>query len=79
MAPARTPPVPAPTVCIPVNAQDLEKIPDTFRGTVYETVSYTVEHYYKANPKDLREIEARSPENVIESALGMNLTVSLLS
>ncbi|XP_062088134.1 uncharacterized protein LOC133794765 [Humulus lupulus] len=74
---ARTLPVPTPAVRVPVNAQDLEEIPDTFWGMVYETASYTVEHFYKANPKDLREIEARSPENVIESAVGMNLTVTL--
>ena len=71
--------VPATTVRIPVNAQDFEKNPDTFRGTLYETVNHMVEHIYKANLKDLRVIEERSPEIVLESALGMNLTVSQLS
>ena len=58
VAPTGAPPVPTPLVRITVNAQDLEKIPDTFRGMVYEIASYTVEHYYKAKPKDLWEIEA---------------------
>ena len=31
---------------------------------------------YKANARDLRAIEEHSPEDVLESAMGMNLTVS---
>ena len=62
-----------------VNTQALEKLLKVFRGTVYETASYTVEHYYNATSRDLRKIETRSPENVMESLLGMTLTVSLLS
>ncbi|XP_062097476.1 uncharacterized protein LOC133803443 [Humulus lupulus] len=69
--------IPAPTVRIPVNAKDLEQIPDTFRGTIYETANHTVEHFYKAKPTDLRAIEERSPENVMESVLGMNLIAVL--
>ncbi|XP_062098941.1 uncharacterized protein LOC133804833 [Humulus lupulus] len=76
-APAGGPPVPTPTMRIPVNTQALQKIPEAFRGTVYETASYTVEHYYNATPRDLREIETRSPENVMESSLGMTLTAAL--
>ena len=68
----------APTVRIPVNTQALEKIPKAFRGTFYETASYTVDHYYNATLRDLREIETRSPENVMESSLGMTLMVSSL-
>ncbi|XP_062101477.1 uncharacterized protein LOC133807277 [Humulus lupulus] len=75
--PTRTPPTPTPTVRIPVNTQALEKLPETFRGTVYETASYMVEHYYNATLRDLREIEMRSLENVMESSLGMNLTTAL--
>ncbi|XP_062079631.1 uncharacterized protein LOC133784187 [Humulus lupulus] len=63
-----------PEVCVPVNPRALEKIPDIFRGTVYETASYTVDHYYNAAERDLRAIETRSPENVMESSLGMALT-----
>ncbi|XP_062103013.1 pectinesterase inhibitor 10-like [Humulus lupulus] len=74
------PPAPAvlaATVRITVNPQDLELIPDTIRGTVYETTNYSVEHFYKAKPTDLRAIEERNPENVMEYSLGMNLTVVL--
>ncbi|XP_062086181.1 uncharacterized protein LOC133792292, partial [Humulus lupulus] len=70
-----TPFVPTTTVRIPINPQDLEKIPDTFRGTLYETGNHMVEHVYKANPRDLRTLEERSPENVLEYALGMTLKV----
>ncbi|XP_062076180.1 uncharacterized protein LOC133780476 [Humulus lupulus] len=76
-APSGTPPAPTPTVRIPVNTQALEKIPEAFRGTVYKTASYTVDHYYNATPRDLQEIETRSPENVMESSLGMTLTAAL--
>ncbi|XP_062104789.1 uncharacterized protein LOC133816154 [Humulus lupulus] len=71
------PVVPVATVHIPVNAQDPKQIPYTFQGTIYETVNYAVEHFYKAKPNDLRAIEERSSENVMESALGMNLTAVL--
>ncbi|XP_062075526.1 uncharacterized protein LOC133779598 [Humulus lupulus] len=37
-----TPVVPAATTRITVNPQDLELIPDTFRGTVYEMANYSV-------------------------------------
>ena len=37
-----------------------------------------VGHAYKASVRDLRTIEERNPENVFESAVGMNLTVSFL-
>ncbi|XP_062114292.1 uncharacterized protein LOC133825351 [Humulus lupulus] len=67
----------AATVRIPVNTQDLKQIPDTFQGTVYEMENYAVEHYYKAKPNNLRVIEERSPENIMESTLGMNLTAAL--
>ncbi|XP_062112806.1 uncharacterized protein LOC133823963 [Humulus lupulus] len=76
-ASAGTPPGPTPIVHIPVNTQALEKILEVFRGTVYETASYTVDHYYNATPRDLREIETRSPENVMEFSLGMTLTAAL--
>ncbi|XP_062114439.1 uncharacterized protein LOC133825525 [Humulus lupulus] len=76
-APPGTLPAPTPTVRIPVNTQALEKIPKAFRGTVYETASYTVDHYYNATPRDLWEIETRSPENVMESSLGMTHTAAL--
>ena len=75
-APTGTLPAPTPTVRVPVNAQALEKIPEVFRGTVYETATYMVDHCYNATPRDLREIETRSPENVMESSLGMTLTIS---
>ncbi|XP_062118832.1 uncharacterized protein LOC133832511 [Humulus lupulus] len=68
------PAAPATTVRIPVDPHDLEKIPDTFRGTLYETANNMVEHVYKANPRDLRTIEEHNPENVMQSALGMTLT-----
>ena len=68
----------APEVRIPVDPQALEKIPDVFWGTVYETATYTVDHYYGATERDLRAIETRSPESVMESSLGMALTVSWL-
>ncbi|XP_062109623.1 uncharacterized protein LOC133821176 [Humulus lupulus] len=66
-----------PEVRVSMNPRALEKIPDVFRGTIYETASYTVDHYYNATPRDLREIETRSLENVMESSLGMTLTASL--
>ena len=65
-----------PEVHIPVDPQDLEKIPDVFRGTVYETASYAVSHFYQFNERELRAIETRSPVGVLESSLGMALTVS---
>ena len=68
---------PAPGVRVLVNPQALEKIPEVFRGTVYETATYMVDHCYNATSRDLREIEMRSPEHVMESSLGMTLTVSL--
>ena len=63
-------------VRIPVDPQDLEKIPEAFRGTVYESANYAVGHIYKFNEKELRAIETRSPVGVLESSLGMALTVS---
>ena len=63
-------------VCILVDPQDLEKIPEAFRGTVYETANYAVSHIYKFNERELRAIETRSPVGVLESSLGMALTVS---
>ncbi|XP_062119530.1 uncharacterized protein LOC133834012 [Humulus lupulus] len=68
---------PAPTVRIPVNTQALEKIPEAFRGTIYETASYTVDHYYNSTLRDLQEIETRIPKNVMESSMGMTFTVVL--
>ncbi|XP_062073938.1 uncharacterized protein LOC133778132 [Humulus lupulus] len=59
---------------IPVNPQDLEKIPEAFRGMVYESANYTVSHIYKFNEKELRAIETRSPVGMLESSLGMALT-----
>ena len=56
-----TPAVAAPGVRIPVDPQDLEKIPEAFRGTVYESASYAVGRFYKLKEKDLRAIEATSP------------------
>ncbi|XP_062101151.1 uncharacterized protein LOC133807038 [Humulus lupulus] len=61
-------------VRIPVYPQDLEKIPEAFRGTVYESANYAVSHIYKFNEKELRPIETRSPVGVVESSLGMALT-----
>ncbi|XP_062095517.1 uncharacterized protein LOC133801350 [Humulus lupulus] len=66
-----------PYVRIPMDPQALEKIPDVFRGTVYETASYAVDHFYRATERDLRAIEARSLENVMDSSLGMALTSDL--
>ncbi|XP_062073331.1 uncharacterized protein LOC133777653 [Humulus lupulus] len=66
-----------PEVRVPMNSRALEKIPGVFRGTVYETASYTVDHYYNASTRDLQEIETRSPKNVMESSLGMTLTGAL--
>ena len=63
-------------VRIPVHPQDLEKIPEAFWGTVYETANYAVSHIYKFNEKELRAIETRSPVGVLESSLGMAITVS---
>ncbi|XP_062076239.1 uncharacterized protein LOC133780640 [Humulus lupulus] len=71
------PPAPAATVGIPVDPQDLEKLPEAFWGILYEIASHMVGHAYKASSRDLRTIEERSPENVMESALGMNLTSAL--
>ena len=71
-----TPVVVVSDVRIPVNPQDLEKIPEAFRGTVYESANYAVSHIYKFNEKELRAIETRSPVGVLESSLGMALTVS---
>ena len=65
-----------PDVRITVDPQDLEKIPEAFRGTVYESANYAVSHIYKFNEKELRAIETRIPVGVLESSLGMALTVS---
>ena len=43
---------------------------------VYETANYAVSHIYKFNERELRAIETRSPVGVLESSLGMALTVS---
>ncbi|XP_062089307.1 uncharacterized protein LOC133795866 [Humulus lupulus] len=64
-------------VRIPVDPQALEKIPDVFWGMVYETATYTVDHYYGATERDLRAIETRSPESMMESSLRMALTGGL--
>ncbi|XP_062110026.1 uncharacterized protein LOC133821877 [Humulus lupulus] len=61
-------------VHIPVDPQDLEKIPEAFRGTVYETANYAVSHIYKFNERELRAIETRSLVGVLESSLGMAIT-----
>ena len=61
---------------IPVNPQDLGKIPEVFRGTVYGSANYAVSHIYKFNGNELRVIETRSPVGVLESSLGMALMVS---
>ncbi|XP_062077796.1 uncharacterized protein LOC133782496 [Humulus lupulus] len=63
-----------PEVRIPVDPQDLEKILDVFRGTVYETASYAVSHFNRFNERELRAIETRSPVGVMELSLGMALT-----
>ena len=78
---AGTPAAAAPGVRIPVDPQDLNKIPEAFRGTVYESASYAVSHFYKLKEKELRAIETTSPVRVIESSMDMALTVrcSLLS
>ncbi|XP_062075826.1 uncharacterized protein LOC133779946 [Humulus lupulus] len=70
----RTPAVVASDVRIPVTPQDLEKIPEAFRGTVYESVNYAVSHIYKFTEKELRAIETMSPVGVMESSMGMTLT-----
>ena len=72
---------PAPGIRIPVDPQHLDKIPEAFRGTVYESASYAVNHFYKLKEKELRAIETTSPVRVIESSMDMTLTVrcSLLS
>ena len=54
----------------------MEKIPEAFRGTVYESANYAVSHIYKFNEKELRAIETMSPVGVLESSLGMAMTVS---
>ena len=66
----------ASNVRIPVNPQDLEKIPEAFWGTVYESANYAVSHIYKFNEKELRAIETMSPVGVMESSMSMTLTVS---
>ena len=71
-----TPAVAAPGIRIPVDPQDLDKIPEAFRGTVYESASYAVSHFYKLKEKELRAIETTSPVRVIESSMDMTLTVS---
>ena len=71
-----TPAVVAPDVRIPVDPQDLEKIPEAFRGTVYESANYAVNHIYKFTEKELRAIETLSPVGVMESSMSMTLTVS---
>ncbi|XP_062109716.1 uncharacterized protein LOC133821426 [Humulus lupulus] len=64
-------------VRIPVNPQDLEKILEAFRGMVYESANYAVNHIYKFNEKELRAIETMSPMGVLESSLGMTLTSAI--
>ena len=71
-----TPAMVASDVRIPVNPQDLEKIPEAFRGTVYESANYAVSHIYKFTEKELRAIETMSPVGVMESSMGMTLTVT---
>ncbi|XP_062078111.1 uncharacterized protein LOC133782758 isoform X1 [Humulus lupulus] len=61
-------------VRIPVNPQDLEKIPEAFRGTVYESANYAASHIYRFTEKELRAIETLSPVGVLESSLGMAMT-----
>ena len=65
----------APDVRIPVDPRALEKMPEAFRGTVYESASYAVNHFYNIREKELRAIETTSPVRVIESAMDMTLTV----
>ncbi|XP_062094039.1 uncharacterized protein LOC133800082 [Humulus lupulus] len=64
----------APIVQIPVDPHDLENISEAFRGIICETESHMVGHAYRASSRDLRTIEERSSENVMELAMGMNLT-----
>ncbi|XP_062102835.1 uncharacterized protein LOC133813010 [Humulus lupulus] len=61
-------------VRIPVNPQDLEKIPEAFWGTVYESTNYAVSHIYKFTEKELRAIETMSPVGGLESSLDMAMT-----
>ena len=56
-----TPAAAAPGIRIPVDPQDLDKIPEAFWGTVYESASYAVSHFYKLKEKELRAIEMTSP------------------
>ncbi|XP_062109767.1 uncharacterized protein LOC133821567 [Humulus lupulus] len=70
----RTPSVVASEVRIPVNPQDLEKILEAFRGTVYESANYAVSHIYKFTEKELRTIETMSPVDVMDSSMSMTLT-----
>ncbi|XP_062099079.1 uncharacterized protein LOC133804994 isoform X2 [Humulus lupulus] len=51
----------------------MEQFPEAFRGIIYETASHMVGHAYRASSRDLRTIEEQSQENVLESAMGMNL------
>ena len=56
-----------------------------FRFTIFEEYgtnrrtwpSHMAGHAYKASARDLRSIEERNLEDVLDSAIGMNLTVSL--
>ena len=66
----------APDVRILVDPRALEKMPEAFRGTVYESASYAVSHYYNIREKELRAIETMSLVGVLESSLGMAMTVS---
>ncbi|XP_062083600.1 uncharacterized protein LOC133789997 [Humulus lupulus] len=68
-----TPSVVVSDVRIPVNPQDLEKIPEAFRGTVYESANYAVSHIYKFTEKELRAIETMSPVDVMDSSMSMTL------
>ncbi|XP_062119977.1 uncharacterized protein LOC133834394 [Humulus lupulus] len=63
-----------PDVRIPVDHQDLERMPEAFRGTVYESASYAVSHFYKLKERELRAIESTSPIRVMESSMDMTLT-----
>ena len=71
-----TPAAVVPDVRISVDPQDLEKIPEAFRGMVYESASYAVSRFYKLKEMELRAIETTSPVRVIESSMDMTLTVS---
>ena len=66
----------APDVRIPVDPQDLEKMPEAFRGTVYESASYAVSHFYKLKERELWAIESTSPVRVMESSMDMTLSVN---